>query len=88
MLLLVTGASGVGKSTARARLASRLPVSIEAVELASLGIRLALGAAPPLILSRMSRSGATESATTVHKPIHEHAKQADAHRTLYDPRSR
>ncbi len=38
MFLLVTGASGVGKSTVRARLAPRLPASVEAVELASLGV--------------------------------------------------
>jgi hypothetical protein len=37
MLLLVTGASGVGKSTVRTQLASRLPADVEAVELASLG---------------------------------------------------
>lgn len=37
MFLLVTGASGVGKSTVRRRLALHLPPDVEAVELATLG---------------------------------------------------
>lgn len=37
MFLLVTGASGVGKSTVRQRLAASLPPNVEAVELATLG---------------------------------------------------
>lgn len=37
MFLLVTGASGVGKSTVRARLDSTLPPNVQAVELATLG---------------------------------------------------
>lgn len=37
MFLLVTGASGVGKSTVRQRLAESLPPNVEAVELATLG---------------------------------------------------